>query len=517
MQPEKTSATLPAVILCLVLTWAAHLVAVGEVVVYDLADDWSDTSNPNGPWSYNAGEAPIVNHLDAIFTHAWEDSQPGWAMTPQGAGHTPVWFKMAIEDDEWDLPIGTVAVHGSDLDPGNPNSFTQEPTNVTWTSPTAGTISISGGAWLTQALGRSMDWTLSHNGALLDNGRLNDEDPYDSSDPDSFFISKLQVARGDVVKWETTQGPGPYPHVVAIELTIAADCSGAKCPGAGVGLVAHYPLDGNALDATANHHDGTIFGPVPTSDRDGRAGGAYAFDGQNDYIGVPYSAKMQPAVVTLALWAERDSWTAGSFSGNAALAGNTDSGGYAFYIDRSRGELQAYVRSRAGAYAKPSAPLADLAPGWHHFALTCDGVNTILYVDGEPVASDATGDGMVHYTENNSFIIGEEAAFGSIPEGDNFAGRIDDVRAYDRVLHPDEIRMLAGVGEVIPLRVTRISRDRATHAVTLEWEPAVDAAIIERSTGLSGWETLAAGVSGASWTGSISGDPAETYLRLRAE
>ena len=152
-------------------------------------------------------------------------------------------------------------------------------------------------------------------------------------------------------------------------------------------------FDRNAADFSGNRRDGTLFGPVPAANRNGNADGAYSFDGIDDYIEIPYCAEMQPPVVTLALWAQRDSWAPASFSDDAAIAGNTDSGGYEFYVDLAAGELLAYVRSRSGAYATLAVALADLAPGWHHFALTCDGVNAILYVDGMPVASDSSGDG----------------------------------------------------------------------------------------------------------------------------
>ena len=51
------------------------------------------------------------------------------------------------------------------------------------------------------------------------------------------------------------------------------------------GLVAHWALDGNAIDITGNLHDGTIVGATSTSDRFGNPDSAYAFDG-NDYISI---------------------------------------------------------------------------------------------------------------------------------------------------------------------------------------------------------------------------------------
>jgi hypothetical protein len=290
---------------------------------------------------------------------------------------------------------------------------------------------------------------------------------------------------------------------------------GSLCPGIEVGLVAYYPLDGNAIDATGNGWDGTLFGATPTVDRDGNANGAIAFDGVGNYIEIPYASALQPTTVTLGLWAQRDDWAAASFDSDAAIAGNTDTGGYEFFVDRSAGEIQAYVRSKSGSYVVPSVPLSTLAPGWHHFTLTSDGVNTIFYVDGKAAASDSTGTGIVRYARNNSFIIGEEASAGTVPDGDNFAGRIDDVRIYRRALCAEEVRELAIARGTAGVRITRIARDRATHAIILNWEPGVDSGVVERSANLKNWETLVNSVSGTTWTGVIPGNPRETYLRVR--
>ena len=47
------------------------------------------------------------------------------------------------------------------------------------------------------------------------------------------------------------------------------------------GLVAYYPLDGNANDVTGNGHDGIAYNATPTQDRFGVADSAYRFNGIN--------------------------------------------------------------------------------------------------------------------------------------------------------------------------------------------------------------------------------------------
>ena len=56
------------------------------------------------------------------------------------------------------------------------------------------------------------------------------------------------------------------------------------------GLVAYYPFDGSANDASGNGNNGIAYGVVPTADRSGNPNSAYHFDG-NAFISIPYPAR----------------------------------------------------------------------------------------------------------------------------------------------------------------------------------------------------------------------------------
>jgi hypothetical protein len=53
------------------------------------------------------------------------------------------------------------------------------------------------------------------------------------------------------------------------------------------GLIAYYPFNGNANDASGNGHNGTVNGATPTTDRFNNPTSAYSFDGVDDYISIP--------------------------------------------------------------------------------------------------------------------------------------------------------------------------------------------------------------------------------------
>ena len=66
-------------------------------------------------------------------------------------------------------------------------------------------------------------------------------------------------------------------------------------------------------------------------------------------------------------------------------------------------------------------------------AMTYDGANRRLYVNGVQVASDAKT-GLIQVT-SNPLSIGGTAVY-----GEYFTGRIDDVRVYSRALSAAEIQ-----------------------------------------------------------------------------
>jgi Concanavalin A-like lectin/glucanases superfamily len=76
---------------------------------------------------------------------------------------------------------------------------------------------------------------------------------------------------------------------------------------------------------------------------------------------------------------------------------------------------------------------SDPVNRWSHLALTYDGASLRLYLNGAQVASRAVS-GDIKRTKNPLWIGGNH------PYGEYFDGLIDEVRVYDRVLTPSELR-----------------------------------------------------------------------------
>ena len=62
------------------------------------------------------------------------------------------------------------------------------------------------------------------------------------------------------------------------------------------GLVAYYPFDGNAHDASGNGYNGTVYGNPQFID--GKTGSAMKFDGIDDYVSLPTLPGSPEATIT---------------------------------------------------------------------------------------------------------------------------------------------------------------------------------------------------------------------------
>jgi hypothetical protein len=118
-----------------------------------------------------------------------------------------------------DAPFGSVGMHGHPQFAG-----------VTWTSPTTGLASVSGGLWkMRKALDRTVEWRLSLNGSILTEGILTDAEPYTSANPlglangtGGTAALTFAVIAGDVVGLDVGRSVLPFDgDFVGLNLSIS--------------------------------------------------------------------------------------------------------------------------------------------------------------------------------------------------------------------------------------------------------------------------------------------------------
>jgi hypothetical protein len=201
----------------------------------------------------------------------------------------------------------------------------------------------------------------------------------------------------------------------------------------GGGLLGHYPLDGDARDASGHDRHGVIKGATPTTDRFGRAGGAMAFDGKS-HIEIPLD--INPAAqpqLSFSAWVRADEVNP------IRQVMSHDNGGY----DRSLG-----IDHRGGGTGWSSFTgsgevlgRAEVERGrWLFVAGVWDqeAKRSLLYVDGrvfEKSGECGAGWDKVSLGRNPSY-------------GEHFVGAMDDVRFHGAALTKDDLdRLRAGQGE----------------------------------------------------------------------
>ena len=212
------------------------------------------------------------------------------------------------------------------------------------------------------------------------------------------------------------------------------------------GLVAYYPFNGNANDASGNGNNGTVYGATLTTDRFGNTNQAYLFGG-TAYITVPLNSALFGTNFTASVWFNaydiNNSWPAlleevGNTAFVLAIAGQT-SGAFPQNI----GDLFAYA-----AHGGPNkdwelgfGPLFQPSLNEYYQAVVVRaGTNVTMYVNGGFLATNQIVDPTVE--PGNTFYIGNSGDGGGPSSEFAFHGIIDDARIYNRALSASEVQQL---------------------------------------------------------------------------
>ncbi len=198
------------------------------------------------------------------------------------------------------------------------------------------------------------------------------------------------------------------------------------------GLVLSLPLDGDGTDVTGYGNDGSINGATASAaiDRFGNAGSCMNFSGSG-YVQVSSTGQSQYG--NLASGFSISAWVnPTSVSGNHVIVSKVNNGrDIVLRIDNGKFTVHYYF----GGYiwfVPASATIS--ANEWTNVACTWDGTTMKLYQDGVEIHSNEPTIGP-NITNNADWRIGALASSG----GENFGGKIDDVKVWGRALVPCEL------------------------------------------------------------------------------
>ena len=218
-----------------------------------------------------------------------------------------------------------------------------------------------------------------------------------------------------------------------------------------VGLVAYYPADGNAQDASGNGYHGVNKGCTWTADRHGKPKGAFLFDGRRGFIHVGDRAELDSdEAFTVSAWIRPGAYRTRSH-GSAGIArkwfsspwgGQPGHGDYMLILGTD-GRVALHVCNSDQGYVSDSLTSESAVPknAWSHVAGTFDRGTMRIYVNGQ-LKGEKTST-KVKFTTRKEYGHDDVTIGGLWDHAGTFHGAIDEVRIYNRALHRGEIKRLA--------------------------------------------------------------------------
>lgn len=214
------------------------------------------------------------------------------------------------------------------------------------------------------------------------------------------------------------------------------------------GIIAYYPLDGDATDHSGNNLDGVISGASKSIDSKGNVDAAYYFDGVNANIDLGGSTKLNPdsgITIITRFRIERGTSKTTLRTLIGRNGGGTSSFGYALLTDHKTSTVNAeWAPSLPGGSLSDQKHLRNaygFQPNrWYTLTATYSAKTGIqnLYVNDQLVASDTFGTYTLNQINERTYIGG----FRDVdPNGYHhpFKGDIEYMYLYDRALSSTEI------------------------------------------------------------------------------
>jgi hypothetical protein len=212
------------------------------------------------------------------------------------------------------------------------------------------------------------------------------------------------------------------------------------------GLVAYYPFNGNANDASGNGNNGNVAGAVLTTDRFNQSSAAYYFNGTNSSIGIPAFFDLGQPNYTISFWfntvstQQIDQYFLNSCPNpTLQLEYNQTINSAEGFVSYSIGVGNNWIQPTQRHGTKNDYQ----SNTWYQVAFVKQGSQFSIFIDGN---LDNTSSAAVPDTGPVGFVLGQvcNSSTTTVNPGIGFGllGKLDDVRFYNRALSTNEVQQL---------------------------------------------------------------------------
>jgi len=206
------------------------------------------------------------------------------------------------------------------------------------------------------------------------------------------------------------------------------------------GLVAYYPFNGNANDASGNGNNGTIVGATLTANRFGDPNSAYFLNGSTGYILIPNApANNVAAQFTISFWMNaKPGYGTPADNGIQIISkwGNGGVGLASYQIGitpAGRLYTATYDGNNEALLNDPSVTSIGV---WHQVVFVRNSNGFYLYRDNALLCWTNSMPQPQHSTLNLNFGREETGNYAY------YGGGLDDIRIYNRALSTNEVQQL---------------------------------------------------------------------------
>jgi Concanavalin A-like lectin/glucanases superfamily len=243
-------------------------------------------------------------------------------------------------------------------------------------------------------------------------------------------------------------------HILSLGILIALVSSATAQSWLTNGLVAYYPFNGNANDASGNGNDGNATALVFSGDRFGESSKAGEFNGTSAYVEIPSLTTFQYLPLTYSVWIKTSDYLPPVSYINQVriIMGRVQACDAACGVLSLFSEPRYGINDILGYYTGAEFLSSQIRPNlssWMQLVLTIDINNRgAFYLNGNLVSSQQL---VQLSTSFYPIRIGHGTPSVCSPLPDDFwKGGLDDVRIYNRALSSNEVAQLYVLESTLP-------------------------------------------------------------------